>query len=124
MDEELLKQIKQKRDEVRQLEILIEKEGIKKYSFLVGEYYCLAATCYIKVLKIECIGDYGITVDCIRIQGGKHDGGRIDVDLSESYDLSFVDINEKRITKITKDKFESFLEEALNETKKRVMQII
>jgi len=124
MVEEILNQIKKKEDELSSLKAQLEQEGLKDYSFLIGKYYCLAATCFIKIIHIEYVDDYGVSVECIKIQGGNHDAGRINVDPYESYELKFIDIYDQRITEVSKEKFVSFLDEALNMTKSSIIEMI
>jgi len=121
---ELLAKIKNKKDEISKLESIVLKEGLKKYEYLIGKYYLLAATCYIKVTNIDYIDDYGVNIECIKIQGGKHDAGHIEVNLHDDYALRFVDIDEERITEISKERFLIFLDEALNSTKDSIIKIV
>lgn len=115
MMELILKQIK---ENLAELESTLQKEGLKKYNYLIGKYYSLSVTCKIKIIRIYSIdSNYDcLEIECVRIQGGKSDCGRIEVS-QDDYILSLIDIDENRITEITKDQFISFLEEALETTK-------
>jgi hypothetical protein len=124
MIDKLLNQIKEKKDELSSLKAQLEKEGLKMYENLIGKYYCLAATCYIKIKSIEYITTNSVNVECVRIQGGKHDAGRIHIDPFDAYELSFNDINEGLITEVSQDRFILFLEEVLNETRKQTLETI
>ena len=126
MIEGILKQIEIAKKELMCLKSELEREGLKKYQYLIGKYYSLAVTCKIKITDIYSVDDHynSISIECIRIQGGKSDCGRIEIKQCDDYSLSFIDIDEERITEITKEQFISFLEEALNETKQYTIKAL
>jgi hypothetical protein len=123
--EAIIKEIERKKAELLKLNKKLDDAGKAKYNFLIGKCYSLAATCKIKVINIMSIDERynSINIECIRIQGGKHDKGRIEVDINGDYDLSFCDIDEKCITEISQEKFMEFLFEALEETRKTLENI-
>lgn len=124
--EELQEQIKQKRNEISDLNYLINEVGKEKYKFLIGKCYRLASTSCIKIIDIISIEDRydSVCVECIKIQGGKYDCGKIEVTIKDDYNLRFIDIDEQRITEISKEKFSEFLEEALSFTRNEVLSIL
>lgn len=118
MIEDILKQIKEKKQEVRTLENLLQQEGLNDYKFLVGKYYRLAGTTSILITSLGYMAENYIYVNCLKITGGKYDGGRLRINHTDDYEIQLQDI--PRLTEISKDKFNDFLDEAINEARKMV----
>ena len=117
---EIQNDIDKKKDELLELNNKLDEAGKAKYKYLVGKYYELASNCKIKVIDVCSVDERcnTINIECIRVQGGKHDNGKIEVDINGDYDLRFVDIDKKYITEITQSQFNIFLMEAIEETRK------
>ena len=118
MIEDILKQIKEKKQEVRTLENLLQQEGLNDYKFLVGKYYRLAGTTSILITSLGYMGDGYIYVNCLKITGGKYDGGRLRINHTDDYEIQMQDI--PRLTEISKGQFTDFLDEAIAEARKMV----
>ena len=123
MIQEILNQIKEKERELEELNSRLESEGLERYKFLIGKFYRLAATCYINVTGINYLNERSVNIECLKIQGGKYDGGHIEVTYSDDYNLKFSDIEEESLSEITRSQFLLFAEEALGEAKKRIIEI-
>lgn len=126
MNEEILKQIEKKEQEIKVLKSQLEKKALSEYDYLNGKFFSLAATCQIKVTKILSLDTHYkcLSIECIRIQGGKHDRGRIEINPNDDYDLSLNEIDEGMITEISKERFISFLEEAFNTTRECLLALL
>lgn len=120
MIEEILKQIKEKKDEIHILENQLKQDGLKEYNYLVGKFFKLAATTSIYITSLGYIGDGYIYVNCINITGGKYDGNRLRINHTDDYELRFSDLS--RITEITKGQFIDFLDESLEYAKKMIVE--
>ena len=118
MIEDILKQIKEKKQEVRTLENLLQQEGLNDYKFLVGKYYRLAGTTSILITSLGYMAENYIYVNCLKITGGKYDGGRLRINHTDDYEIQLQDI--PRLTEITKGQFTDFLDEAIVEARKMV----
>lgn len=118
MIEDILKQIKEKKQEVRTLENLLQQEGLNDYKFLVGKYYRLAGTTSIFITSLGYMAENYIYVNCLKVTGGKYDGGRLRINHSDDYEIQLQDI--PRLTEITKGQFTDFLDEAISEARKIV----
>lgn len=113
---EIQEEINKKKAELSNLIEQFEEAVKAEYGFLVGKCYSLAATCKIKVLDINHVDErYGsVGVVCVRIQGGKYDNGRIEIETTCVYDLQLKDIDEELIGEISQAEFNEFLVEALD----------
>ena len=118
MIEDILKQIKEKKQEVRTLENLLQQEGLNDYKFLVGKYYRLAGTTSIFITSLGYMAENYIYVNCLKITGGKYDGGRLRINHTDDYEIQLQDI--PRLTEISKGQFTDFLDEAIAEARKMV----
>lgn len=121
--EEIENKISKKKNELHELNKKLDDAGKAKYSYLKGKCYELAATCKIKVIAITGIDERykSVNIECIRIHGGKYYGGRIEVDINGDYNLRFSDIDENNIREISQERFNDFLIEALEETRKTLI---
>ena len=124
--ESILKQIDEKKKEIETLKKQLNEKAKEKYKYLEGKYFSLAATCMIFIKEIISFDEQYrcINVECIRIQGGKHNGGFIDVNPHDDYNLYLKDINKSIITEISRERFLSFLDEALSCAKDRIIAIL
>jgi len=120
----LLSEIKQKKEELRDLNERVDDLAKKEFNYLVGKYFLLAATSRIKVTGIMYIEENRNTVivECIRIQGGKYDLGRIHVEINDDYPLRLEEIEDSTIKEISQDDFNEFLIEALEVTREKIIE--
>lgn len=121
---QLLDKIKEKQSELEQLREELNQLGKSKYNGLVGKFFSLSATEMIKVTDISYVDDSAVNVECLTIYGGKHNGGRIEFRIADDRYLMFVDIDEKRITEVTREIFIEFLHESFEVTKEIATELV
>jgi len=114
---QLLDKIKEKQSELEQLREELNQLGKSKYNGLVGKFFSLSATEMIMVTDILYVDDSAVSVECLTIYGGKHSGGRIEFHIADDRYLKFVDIDEKRMIEVTRERFIEFLYESFDVTK-------
>lgn len=122
MNKELIEQISIKQAELRALKAQLSQEGCKEFESMVGKYYQLAATCSIKVKHIQYVAENEVSVECIKITGGKYDCGRIRINLTDDYSFQINEIYQLR--EISKDDFTKFMEECFVESGVKVLEAI
>ena len=119
-----INKIKEKIDK-KELEISILRNelneiGKRKYVYLIGKFYKLSATEMIKITDVNYVNHIGVNFDCIRI----YSNDNIEIILDDNYNLFFVDIEEKRITEVSKEMFIKFMYSSFDETSKIINEII
>ncbi len=119
---EILDKIKEKKAELNGLNNLLKQASLNEYSYLIGKYYKLAATSCIYIESLGYVGDGYVNVNCINIQGGKYDGGKLKINQTDDYEFRIIDI--PRLTEITKEKFLEFLDEAIGKSKQVTIELL
>lgn len=120
----LLEKIDKKQSELAKLREELNELGKSKYNGLIGKFFKLSGTEMIKVTDILFVDEQCVNVECLAIYGGKHNGGRIEFKIADDRYLVFNDIDENRITEVTREKFIEFLNEAFEETKKVATELV
>jgi hypothetical protein len=114
---QLLNKIEEKQSELGHLREELNQLGKSQFNGLVGKFFSLSATEMIKVTDISYVDEISVNVECLTIYGGKNNGGRIEFRIADDRYLTFNDINEKRITEVTRERFIEFLYESFEVTK-------
>jgi len=122
--EKILNKIKENQLEIISLKDELNQLAIIKYNYLIGKYYILAATEFIKITDINYVENNNLHIECIRIFGGKHSSGEIRIDINFDYDLNINDINSNYLSEITKESFIKFVHESFDETNKVITELI
>jgi len=82
--ERIKKKIQRHNDELIELKKdLVQKEK-EKYQYLVGKIYKSAATAMFKITAIEDVDDDCIEVEGVRIYGGKHSNGGLEIYIQDT----------------------------------------
>lgn len=113
-------QIDKKELELSILRKELNDNGKRKYYYLIGKFYKLSATEMIKITDVNYIDHIGINFKCIRI----YSNDNIEIILDDNYKLFFVDIEEKRITEVSKEMFIEFMYSSFDQTSKIINEII
>jgi len=119
--EDIAEQIKEKQTELGLLKKQLQEVAKSKYEYLLGKYFQLAGTSYIKVTGIEDCDGSSVTVICLKITGGKYCSGRMEFDDDDYYDLDIRDIDNKNITEVTREKFVEHFYDSFKEVEKVVL---
>jgi hypothetical protein len=115
---ELIEKIEQKEKELSTLREELSELGKSKYAYLIGKFFSLSATEMIKITGINYVDDTNVNIECLRMFGGKHGNGQIDFKINDDYYLYFVDIEEKRINEVSRERFVEFMYQSFEETTK------
>lgn len=122
MKEEILKQIKEKQLELQALNASLMKNACEEFSYLIGKYFMPAASCCIYVRSIAYADEDCVCVNCINVNGGKYTRGGLSIDLQDSYEIRFYNIDS--IVEITKDKFNEFVNGNIELSKNTITKVI
>lgn len=119
-----INKIKEKIDK-KELELSILRKELndndkRKYDYLIGKFYKLSATEMIKITDVNYVDHIGVNFNCIRI----YSNDNIEIILDDNYKISFIDIEEKRITEVSKEMFIEFMYRSFDETTKIINEII
>jgi len=114
----LQEQISQKEQELKELRAKVREQDKEEYKKLIGNYYKLSPSEYIRVDLINQFTSSVIFVTGLLIYGGKEAEGNFEIKFSEEISLSAEELQQQ----VTREEFLNFLNQSLDYTRTKLIK--
>lgn len=114
----LQEQISQKKEELRLLQEQVRQQSLQEYEKLVGNYYKLSPSEYLRVDKVNSFTSREVFVTGLLVYGGKEAEGNFEVKFVEESSLTTEELQQP----ITREEFLNFLNQSLDYTRTKLIQ--